>query len=289
MRRIARLLVFLCVLLIPVLVLAQGVKIIDIQGDVTVKIKTLSSWQKAKLDMSLNKNSELKTGAASFCTLAFDSEKKNIVSVKENSQIKINSIMPAEVYLPQGRVFSLVKNLKKGEKFQIRTPAAIAGARGSGWITGYQTGSASASCLDDTIFVTGLDASGNPTGEQELGSGFGIDVADGGLFGQSFSVGDTDRQEWDNFNQYFSGLNAGGNTGEGQEGDDLMGDLPGPGESLREEGKQDFSDIGGEERRIEEEVGNVVTEPEPEPVDNRNDNTSGGDEPGSLGLDVGPR
>ncbi len=206
-------------LFVPCYAFAQVAKIVDVGGKVTVKTDASADWKKAKVNMVLNKDAELETKENSYCTLAFDEEQKNIVTLKQNSRIRIDSIKPGAVFLPQGRVFSLIKNLSKSEKFEVRTPTAVAGARGTGWITEYKGACVSEKCLDDVTYVQGLDPQGNITGEANLPQGNGMDVC-GGQLGSRYALGDNDYQEWNDFTGYVGSLQGGGDDGSGDDGFD---------------------------------------------------------------------
>jgi hypothetical protein len=80
----------------------------------------------------LDKNTQLKTDRLSECSITFDAELKNILTIKENSQFRLESTKPAQAFLAQGRVFALIENVTQIEKFELRTPIAIAGVRGRG-------------------------------------------------------------------------------------------------------------------------------------------------------------
>lgn len=185
---------------------AQGAKIMDTQGKVLIKKDAASDWQKAKLDMLLGKDAEIQTKEKSVCTLSFDAAMKNIVTIRENSHVKIENILPGKLYLPEGRVFAVIESLASEEKFQVRTPTAIAGARGTGWLTSFINNVTSALCFNDQIFVQGLDADGNPTGETNVSSGYGVEVGPAGLLGKIFALKDMDFKEWDDFMAYITEL-----------------------------------------------------------------------------------
>lgn len=237
--------------LVPALAFAQMARVIDLKGDVQIKQGVSSDWGRAKMNMLLGKDAEIKTAPGSHCTLAFDEERKNIMTIKENSQIRIENVTPGSVYLPQGRVFSLINNLSRNEKFQVRTPTAIAGARGTGWGTQTDGTNTGASCFEDTIFVQGLDEQGNPTGEQDVGEGFGLDIFQGGLFGDMSPLGDGERGEWNDFSNYVGGLGGGGSQ---PQGDDLgEGDLGAGLDEFKGESRDEFGQNLDELRRLEEE------------------------------------
>ncbi|OIO35934.1 MAG: hypothetical protein AUJ74_04410 [Candidatus Omnitrophica bacterium CG1_02_44_16] len=247
-------------LLFPGLLFAQTAKVIDVQGQVLVKEEAASSaWGKAKINMFLKKDAEIQTKAGARCTLAFDEEQKNILTVQENTIIKLENIKPGNIFLPEGRVFSLIKNLSKAEKFQIRTPTAIAGARGTIWATGFQGGLTNVACFSETAFVDGVDASGNVTGEQDLPCGFSVGVGEGGVFGDISPLSDADNRQGSEFIQYSSGLGTGAGQEGGAQGEDQAGDEQ-PGteqdafQGLQQEQQGDLGDTSAMERREEAET-----------------------------------
>jgi hypothetical protein len=228
---------------------AQTAKIIDLTGKVQAKAGPAAEWQKARVNMILGREAEVMTDRKSSCTLAFDEEMKNILTISENSHIRIDSLRPGQVFLPEGRVFSLIENLSKGEQFRIRTPTAIAGARGTGWETGSGGGSTSILCFDDTVHAQGLDEDGNVTDEADLGSGFGMDIGFGGALGEPFALSDADYERWSDFTD-----NVGNVTGnEPQGGFEPGGNNAGALEDLGEEQRQDFQSSTSETIRQEQE------------------------------------
>jgi hypothetical protein len=220
--------------------LAQTARIIDIKGKVLIKKQVNHFWQKAKLNMLLDNAAEVKTKEESLCTLAFDEKWENILTIKENSHIKIDNVWPANIFLPEGRVFSLINNLSKTEKFQIRTPTAIAGARGTGWVTNYKNKQTGVLCFEETVYIQGMDAFGNITDEAELSSGWAIDVKEGGLLGQKYLIGTEENAEWVIFIQYMQDLIT--KDEQGYSGEEFL-------EDMRWQQRQDYRDISSEIRR----------------------------------------
>jgi hypothetical protein len=245
MKKYFLILILALLLVFPVCVFAQTAKIIDFKGEVMVKKNAVSDWQDAKKNLTLDKAAQVQTKAGAECTLAFDEDLKNIVTVKENSQIRIDSLKPGVVNLSQGRVFTLIKNLKQVEKFQIKTPTAVAGARATGWETGNNNGDSSVSCFEDTVYVQGLDANGNVTDEEDLDSGFGLEVGAGGKLGGSFELGDDARAEWNDFTNNVG--NLGGDVADQEEGIGERGAL----QDLRDEGRENYREEIAQEQREE--------------------------------------
>jgi hypothetical protein len=242
MKRVFNFLVFTAVILLfSSSVFAQSAKIIDLKGKVSVKKELSAAWQEAKINMLLLKDAEIKTASGAICTLAFDEELKNIMSIKENSEVKLESIIPAQVFLPEGRVFSLIDNLSAIEKFEVRTPTAIAGARGTGFSVESLNGQTLASCYKHFVYLMGLDKQGN-TGEiKELAEKFGITINPDGTWEGPLGLSPEAMKEWQDFLGYLESL-----KGDGQdEGDSLGG--------LQDESKESLGDSLYENRRAEEE------------------------------------
>jgi len=194
MRRILTLFVFFQILCSS-FVFAQTAKVIDVRGKVSVRKEESGPWKRAKVNMLLNKEAELKTRKKSECTLAFDESKRNVLTIKENSHIKIASIVPGNILLPEGRVFSIIEDIAQFEEFQIRTPTAISGARGTVWLTGAEEEGTSVFCFERIVYIQGLDRQGNVTQEEEIGSGFGIEVGLNGEIGRPFMLSEEDLRE----------------------------------------------------------------------------------------------
>ncbi|MEK7849389.1 MAG: hypothetical protein AAB213_01000, partial [Candidatus Omnitrophota bacterium] len=170
----------------------------------------------------------------------------------------LENIKPGNIFLPEGRVFSLIKNLSKAEKFQIRTPTAIAGARGTSWATGFHGGQANVACFSDTAFVDGLDASGQVTGERDLPSGFSVDVGEGGVFGDISPLSDADNRQGSEFVQYSQGLGAG--QGGGTESQEQAGDGQSAFQGLQQEQQGDLGDTSAMTRRESAETAGTPEE-----------------------------
>ncbi|MCM8830810.1 MAG: FecR family protein [Candidatus Omnitrophica bacterium] len=173
---------------------SQEVKIIDLKGDVFVKKETETIWQRAKIDMVLTKNTEIKTAKNSFCTLVFDVQDKNVMTIKDNAEVKISQIIPANINLNKGRVFALIKNIKAVDKFEIRTPVAVAGVRGTGESVEHNNSGTTVKCFEGVVNVLDLNMQ-----SQDIEGGFGIEVGPDGRLGEEFELQKEDFYEWEGF------------------------------------------------------------------------------------------
>ena len=243
------------------LLFGQHLEIVDLEGKVLVR-KVPLTWQSAKLGMFLDKDYELKTYSNSSCILAFDSELENVIKISENSQVKIESLFPSRVFISQGRIFSLIKDLRQAQSFKVRTPVAVAGARGTGWISSFG-GSAEFLCLEDSIHIQGFDPQGNLTGEEDVDEGFGIEVDEDGELGDIFELTSEDYQDWQGFKEDLGEIveergeeeTVGEKEGEdSEESLEYMENLRDEDlEDVRRETQEDQSQVFQEEKRAEEE------------------------------------
>ncbi|MDD5583504.1 MAG: FecR family protein [Candidatus Omnitrophica bacterium] len=219
---------------------AQTAKIIDVKGDVSVKKGPAASWEKAATNTFLEALAEIKTGKDSKCTLIFDDQMKNILTVRENSQITLTEIKPVNISLPQGRVFALIDDIKKVEKFEIRTPTAVAGVRGTGESVEFNNGVSIIQCLQSVVNVQGLDSSGLLQKALDLLAGLGVTVDADGNLSASFQLSAEDLKAWQDFMDYIEDL-RGSEDGNGSTDD------------LRQDQQQDYKDNLFEGARRDEE------------------------------------
>ncbi|MCK5305671.1 MAG: FecR domain-containing protein [Candidatus Omnitrophica bacterium] len=147
--------------------------IIRLKGNVKVLKSGEADWEKARQAMQLVSGDSVKTGkVGSFAELCFnyseESKKKNVIRVNAGTQIKLEKIKPndTEVKLDKGELFCIVEKMKKGSTFKVRTPVAICGARGTGWVVKHASKTIG-SCFEHSIYMEPLDDSGNPTGDKQ--------------------------------------------------------------------------------------------------------------------------
>lgn len=82
----------------------------------------------------LTKDNSLKTGPNSWAEIDIDGYKSTI-RVKEKTLVEFMHFAPVRISLLNGELRSLVEGLDKGTTFEIKTPTAVCGARGTGWDT----------------------------------------------------------------------------------------------------------------------------------------------------------
>ncbi len=205
---------------------AQIAKVVDVRGDVQVKKESATGWEKARPNMYLADESEIKTGTGSECTLAFDEELDNMMTIKGDSHIKMEDVQGGRVYLPKGRVFSIIDDLAKLKDFQVRTPTAVAGVKGTGEEVSVNT-CTTVKCFKGGAFAQTTDASQS----KDVGKGFGVMVClktIGELFG-------LDRSDWADWEDFMKRIREIRWPGTDREGRDVIDDF-------LDEGKEDYKE-----------------------------------------------
>ncbi len=127
------------------------------------------NWTPAKAGMAVSDSTQIKTVDASYCDIALDQDLKNIISVGPNSNIAMGAAFK-QVKISTGRVFSELRALAPGSQFQVVTPQAIAGVRGTAWETVVGT-TTQFNVKNHTIYVQGTSAEGK---ENEVPEGNSI-------------------------------------------------------------------------------------------------------------------
>ncbi len=140
--------------------------IISYAGDVKVFPSGKTDAILCKPGMVINEGTVIVTGEESYLEIAFDKGKKNIVKIKENSEVVIKLDGSEKIELIDGKVFAFLKEIKKGETFRIKTPSAVCGARGTGWMTYHSGLFTEVAVFDSSVFVRGLNKDGSVMEEE---------------------------------------------------------------------------------------------------------------------------
>jgi len=120
-----------------------------------------------KPGMLLKEGARIVTGDESSCELALDRARKNTIKVKANTEVVVKFSGDDRLELIDGKMFIMLRDLKKGKAFRVRTPDAVCGARGTGWFVDVVAGTTTVSVVDSTVFVRGIKKDGTVM-EQEF-------------------------------------------------------------------------------------------------------------------------
>lgn len=171
-------------------------EVIYISGSVQIKTGMAPDWLDAQAGMTVKEGDIIRTGGGSEAELAFGEGLNNIIKLFAHSQLVITAFEPGLVKLDSGRVFSLIKGLKKGSHFEVRTPTAVCGARGTGWETGFEGGVSDAAGYEETVYVAGLGEREEFLGLTDMKAGLKTRVSRGGGPGEFLRLGDEELSLW---------------------------------------------------------------------------------------------
>lgn len=150
---------------------AERAIVLFIQGDVKVKSIKLNQWIDADLGMDLTRGDSLKTGKDSWAEIGFGTNFANVVRLKENSMLELIDLGPIRLGLLKGDIRSMVEKLEEGSTFEIKTPNAICGARGTGWDSSTDGVKIAVDVFEDKIFFSRLSKDGGVLEETVIKAG----------------------------------------------------------------------------------------------------------------------
>ncbi len=111
----------------------------------------------------------IEVGEDSFVDIAFDPEWKNVSRLEEGSRISIRSLQNTELDLTKGSIYSKLKNLPRESSFEVRTPTAIAGVRGSEFYAAFDGSESEVlNYSDSDVYVYGLDDEGRKADDTKV-------------------------------------------------------------------------------------------------------------------------
>lgn len=141
-------------------VAADEVEVISFSGSVQVRLSTKNDYSPVEAGMLLQSGDAIKTGPDSQVELGFDEKDQNVVRVEADTSVTLLLNGDEKIELLEGEVFSLVRDLPSGSAFEIKTPTAVAGARGTEWVTKVQGEETVVEAYQDQPYVKGIDEQG---------------------------------------------------------------------------------------------------------------------------------
>ncbi len=200
---------------------ALEAELLSVEGRVQYRISSSAEWQNASKGDKLPQGAEIITASNSGCQLRVGPS-ESAVRIQADSRAVLTSLQPVKIQLESGRLFALVRNLEKGSTFEVRTPTAMAAARGTGW--GQDSDKVE-------VFESVVDVTGAAGGRKDVNEGQGIHIGDDGTLGDLFDIPDSDKNDWKEFKESAGG-EGGGNEADKDTPDDQTLDTPGAPETF---------------------------------------------------------
>lgn len=140
---------------------AQQVEVTHCSGKVEVLLEGADEYTDAQDNMVLSAGDIIKTASGAAVELSFNEVNTNLVRLDENTSVNISLSGDEKLEMTQGEVFSSISELPSGSAFEIRTPTAVSGARGTDWITKVTEEGTDVEALESVPYVKHFESSGN--------------------------------------------------------------------------------------------------------------------------------
>lgn len=109
-------------------------KVVSVEGKVFIK-DAKENLITVKQGMLISEGTKLISQDNSYVQIvlneAVDANKVNAIRIQAQSEIVLTKLNPLEIALNKGKLFFFVRDLKKGQTFEVRTPICVAGVRGT--------------------------------------------------------------------------------------------------------------------------------------------------------------
>ncbi len=168
------------------------IKVLASFGQVTVLPKdSKTNWTNVSAGMFLKKGDTIKTGPLASCDIAFDGDAKNVVGILENSDVAIVLDGQEKLSTMDAHIYARLSAIPHGSSFEIKTPQAVCGARGTGFGMKSRDKVTEALAFEDNISVR--NTYGN---EENIEQGFLRKIDDGGNISEALEVSSLDTAEF---------------------------------------------------------------------------------------------
>lgn len=147
---------------------AEDTELISYSGTVEVLLKDADEYSGVEEGMLLSSGDKIKTGDSSSAELSFNSANTNVVRLEDNTEVKVSLSADEKLEMAVGEVFSSVGELSEDSAFEIRTPTAVSGARGTQWVTKVSDEGTEVEAVNDVPYVRHYEADGKLSQERTM-------------------------------------------------------------------------------------------------------------------------
>jgi hypothetical protein len=139
-------------------------EVLRVKGDPKIMKKGSGTWTSCKADSKVADGDRIKTAKDEVVVVGFVENRKNIVRIGSDSEAVITDGTEPDyaVDLLNGEAMALLLNLPQDSQFEVRTPAGIAYAHGTGWKSITDGKVSTFEAYDNSIYVRGVYADGRP-------------------------------------------------------------------------------------------------------------------------------
>ncbi len=160
MKKLIFLFSFSLIILLISLAQAEEVELTSASGEVEVLLSGESSYTSAEEGMKLEAGDAIRTPSGASAEISFNQDNTNLVRLSENTQARVLLENEEKIYMASGEAFASVGNLSGGP-FEIRTPTAVSGARGTDWVTSVTSEGTEVEAIDSQPYVRHMESNGS--------------------------------------------------------------------------------------------------------------------------------
>lgn len=147
---------------------ASHVEVLYVSGTAEVCFRNETDYTKAEEGMYLESGDKIRTGHNSKMGLGFDENENNILEVDSDSSAILILKGNEKMELLEGRVFVTIDELPAGASFEIRTPAAVTGVRGTDWVITASADATDIESIDGTPYIKSFEEDGKLSDEETI-------------------------------------------------------------------------------------------------------------------------
>lgn len=147
---------------------ANKVEITYLSGNVEAQLKDTEEYTAAEEGMQLEAGDKIKTSNIGSTEISFNEDDSNFVRLSENTVAEILLQENEKIDVSEGEIFTSISNLPIGSAFEIRTPTAVSGARGTDWVTKVTSEGTDVEAIDRMSYVKHFQGEGTLSPEMTL-------------------------------------------------------------------------------------------------------------------------
>jgi len=138
----------------------EKAELTSLSGSAQVLLQGSDDYTGAEEGMELKSGDKIKTGNGGSVEVSFNSDNTNLVRLSENTRVEISLSGDEKLQMSEGEVFASVNSLSGSSAFEIRTPTAVSGARGTDWVTKVTEEGTDVEAIDSQPYVRHFETSG---------------------------------------------------------------------------------------------------------------------------------
>ncbi len=157
---------FFCFILLfinPSYLFAQesSVELTSVSGKAEVLLTDADEYIEAQEGMLLEPGDKIRTGGDGSTEVSFNKKNSNVVRMQSDTETTILLDEDEKLEVLKGEVFSSIADLPEGGAFEIRTPTAVTGARGTDWVTMVDEEGTKVEAVEDNPYVKEINHDGS--------------------------------------------------------------------------------------------------------------------------------